>query len=44
MPCSNFLRPNLNLDTHDIFEVSRGDFASGLSSQDVGRNWATAPR
>jgi len=42
MPCSNLLRPNLNLDTHYIFEVSRDDFASGLSSRDVGRKWGTA--
>jgi hypothetical protein len=43
MPCSNLLRPNLNLDTHYIFEVSRDDFASGLSSRDVGRNWGLLP-
>ena len=44
MPCSNLLRPNLNLDTRYTFEVSRDKFASGLSSQDVGRNWALPPR
>ena len=43
MPCSNLLRPNLNLDTHDTFKVSRDDFASGLSSRDVGRKWDAAP-
>jgi hypothetical protein len=30
MPCSNFLKPNLNLDTLYNFEVSRDDFAIGF--------------
>ena len=42
MPCSNLLEPNLNPDTRYTFEVSRGYFASGSSSQ-TWAVWRVAP-